>query len=925
MTEATYRAIFPFEMRRISAAVVVLGLLCGGARAQYFGKNKVHYTNFRWQVLRTEHFEVYFYPEEERIAKFGASVAEEAFEEYKEKLGHTPRRRIPLIIYSAPTFFQQTNVVPYLLPESVGGFTEFVKGRVVVPHTGSFSQLRRAIRHELVHVFVYDKLEESAKWHNIYNLHPPPPWFNEGMAEYLSYGWDSRADMVMRDAVLSGVLVPLKDIGRITGTYLMYKEGQSLVGFMVERYGEKVLAEILDNWWKAKDFSGVFFVTTGESLEKFAEDWEYHLKKRYYPLMAKWDLPSYGAEALTSEGMDAKPTPLPDGSGFAFLSDRSGYSDIYVKSFDGKPRRVVRGGRTEKFETFHLFRSKMDISREGTLAFVARRGGKDVLYLWDLSRGKVVKHIALPEVVELSSPSWSPDGSEVVVSGLGYDGTSDLYVVDVETGRVRRLTRDHYDDRDPSWSPDGSRIAFSSSRTRMGEYNIFAYDLPSGKIYQLTSGPYRDVTPSWSPDGELLAFSSDREGPFGIYLLDGKGRILRACSVLTGALDPEWTPDGKWLLFTGFEGHKFLIYRTKVPEDPPQVATFTPTLWRKGWVLPQLEGTSLKAVYPYKPKFSLDIAQSQVVRDPEVGVQGGVQFGFTDVLGDHHLLFLLGYSGQVGKEFLKRVNFASAYADLSHRLHYSLGAFHLSDRYYDLDEGWVMDRRYGGEISLVYPLSRFRRVEADLLLRRSHRRWLGGEEGREALLLSGFLGYVLDTSLWGPVGPIDGRRYSLLLGYTLDPISQDTYYAIGLLDLRHYIRISRRVSFALRLLGAWSEGKEPWRFYMGGSWTFRGYPWGTFRGRHLLLLNNELRFPLIDDLKVAFPFGVAWLRAVRGAAFLDIGNAWEEKFPGLVGSLGFGVRARVSEFLVLRFDWAWRTDFRRLGGLHREFFFGWSY
>jgi len=910
---------------RMIVAAVMLGLLWGEAQAQYFGKNKVRYTSFRWQVLRTEHFEVYFYPQEERIARFGALVAEEAFREFSEKLGHTVRRRIPLILYSAPIFFQQTNVVPYLLPESVGGFTEFLKGRVVVPHTGSFSELRRVIRHELVHVFTYDKLEELAKWHRFYNLHPPPLWFAEGLAEYLSYGWDSRADMVLRDAVLSDVLVPLRDIGRIDGTYLMYKEGQSLVRFMAERYGEDIFADILDNWWQARDFAGVFLRTTGEELDELDRAWRYELKKRYYPLMARGDLPSHTAEPLTRQGMDAKPVPLPDGSGFAFLSDRSGYADIYIKSFDGKLRRVVRGGRTERFESFHLFRSRMAVSKDGVLAFVSKRGGRDVLYLWDLSEGNVVRDITLPGVVELSSPSWSPDGRRVVLSGLGEDGISDLYIVDVKTGDVERITRDHYDDRDPSWSPDGGRIAFSSDRARMGAYNLFAYDLSSRRIYQLTSGPHRDVTPSWSPDGRFLAFSSDREGPFGIYLLDEDGHILKAFSVLTGAFDPAWTPDGKFLLFTGFEGHRFLIYRKEVPEDPPQVEVSPPIPWEEGWTLPQMEEVSARTVHPYRRRFSLDIAQSQVVRDPEVGLQGGLQVGFTDILGDNHLLFLLGYAGQVGEDFLKRLNIALAYADLSRRLQYSLGAFHLSDRYYDLDEGWVRDRRYGGGISLVYPLSRFRRVEADILLRQSHRRWLEGEKGRDALLLSGFLGYVLDTSLWGPVGPIDGRRYSILLGYTLDPRSRDTYYAVGLLDYRRYFRLSQRVSFAVRVLGAWSEGKEPWRFYMGGSWTFRGYPWGTFRGRHLVLWNNELRFPLVDDIRVAFPLGTAGLRAVRGAVFFDLGNAWEGKFRGLVGSFGVGVRVRISEFVVVRFDWARRTDFRKLGGTHRELFFGWSY
>ena len=401
--------------------------------------------------------------------------------------------------------------------------------------------------------------------------------------------------------------------------------------------------------------------------------------------------------------------------------------------------------------------------------------------------------------------------------------------------------------------------------------------------------------------------------------------------LLTGAFDPDWLPDGKGLLFTAFEGYAFGIYRLMLEEDqhhPPEDAL--PALpdsanWRTVWEPEKISGDVVRKAARYKRRFGLDIAQSQVANDPEVGMSGGVQLAMTDMLGDYRYYMLLSSAGGRKEEVLKNVNAALSRVDLSRQTNWAAGLFHLSDRHFSRYEGDFRERRYGGYLSLQYPFSKFCRVESSLVLRNSDKEWVSGER-RKALLLSQFVGYMVDTTLWGPVGPIDGWRYNATVGYTLDPSQGGIHYVTALLDWRHYLRISTRSGFAVRLLQRSSWGKEAQRFYMGGSWTLRGYDWGSLRGRHLALWNNELRFPLIDNLLIRFPFGTLGFRAIRGALFVDVGNAWTNSWEGLLGSFGIGMRVRVADVLVLRFDLAKRMDSRRIGGpTHSEFFFGWSY
>jgi len=71
-------------MKRCFSALLFLGLLLASAapaHAQFFsfGRNKVQYTAFDWQVLKTEHFDIYYYPAMKALAERGACFAEEAY------------------------------------------------------------------------------------------------------------------------------------------------------------------------------------------------------------------------------------------------------------------------------------------------------------------------------------------------------------------------------------------------------------------------------------------------------------------------------------------------------------------------------------------------------------------------------------------------------------------------------------------------------------------------------------------------------------------------------------------------------------------------------------------------------------------------------------------------------------------------------
>src|SRR5688572_12355180 len=98
-----------------------------------FGRNKVQYNNFDWHTLSTEHFKIYYYPEMKELAEIGAAYAEETYKIHQQNFNYSLIDTVPIIFYSSPTHFRETNTSPGLIPDGVGGFFEFIKGRVVIP------------------------------------------------------------------------------------------------------------------------------------------------------------------------------------------------------------------------------------------------------------------------------------------------------------------------------------------------------------------------------------------------------------------------------------------------------------------------------------------------------------------------------------------------------------------------------------------------------------------------------------------------------------------------------------------------------------------------------------------------------------------------------------------------------------------------
>src|SRR3989449_6978964 len=172
---------------RVTLLLGALSFLAPRAQAQYFGRNPVQYENFHFKVLKTQHFDVYFYDKEAVAAAEAARMAERWYARISTVLRHQLSGRQPLILYADHPDFEQTNVLGQQPGEGTGGVTESLKRRIILPMGASLAETDHVIGHELTHAFQYD-ITGVGRGSMATGLNRVPLWFIEGMAEYVSLG-----------------------------------------------------------------------------------------------------------------------------------------------------------------------------------------------------------------------------------------------------------------------------------------------------------------------------------------------------------------------------------------------------------------------------------------------------------------------------------------------------------------------------------------------------------------------------------------------------------------------------------------------------------------------------------------------------------------------------------------------------------------
>jgi TolB protein len=168
-------------------------------------------------------------------------------------------------------------------------------------------------------------------------------------------------------------------------------------------------------------------------------------------------------------------------------------------------------------------------------------------------------HLTLESRFPIMSPAWSPDGQWLAYVSFE-SKLSGVYVQLVRTGERRLVSARAGINGAPAWSPDGRKLALTLGGSN-GNPDIYVLDLATQSLTRITDDPAIDTEPEWAPDGRSLYFTSDRAGSPQIYQIgaSGGGRPKRVTFEGNYNARPRVSADGTELAMVTLDGASYRI------------------------------------------------------------------------------------------------------------------------------------------------------------------------------------------------------------------------------------------------------------------------------------------------------------------------------------------------------------------------------
>ncbi len=718
---------------------------------------------------------LYFYERERDIAERAAAAIAEGYDYVAREFDFATPRVFPYFLYSSYHEFLQTNLFP--LQEGVLGVTATVgELEMTLPYFGDHQMFDHISVHELVHQFTIQKVRTRARELEAHGdpLGRIPLWFIEGIAEYYALrGMDDETAMLMRDLALNpkpqqGYALPEFFQDQPRGFLWTYKFGQARVAFLEDVYGEGTIQTVLeqsprlvslpDDEQRVSGFPELLARITGDRPPVIARRFESWLKEQSFERFLGTKHRPESLDTL-GDGIEAQAmSASQDGTAVLYRTINPNTRRSSLRILDPRApddsRRVVRDG-VPNIESLHpIADQNFDIGDE-SLAFVARRRGRDVIYWQDYEhkaeriteevtprrapgsamtqtrldrelrrRGLTTERerwdvgfsmgdresfvITDPDVIAVEEVALSPDEEHLAFIGLAREGQRDIYVLERATGEVVQLVDDRYAERGISWGEQG--IIYTSDATEDAYFNLFRIAEVGAKPEQITSERRDHMDPRALDDGRVMFVAYNDSGA-NLYEVDG-GNVVRRTDVATGVFSPAPAPRGMWVLHH-HEGRRRIA---RMPGD--EMIEEPQSLVENRGAPGSVETLTLDAAKSYDP-FSLDNWSV----GPVFGVFGASAEGVfgegiavaTDRLRDHTMVLQLQAFGS-----FDLIDGDLFYSNARDRTQWGAGlfqdvSFRIDRTFEEEDDGFLFtsaERFTGARAMARYPLDQYRYIQA---------------------------------------------------------------------------------------------------------------------------------------------------------------------------------------------------------------------
>ncbi|GAB4330811.1 MAG: hypothetical protein Kow0037_06910 [Calditrichia bacterium] len=602
-----------------------------------------NHPELKWTTFETEHFVIHYHQGTTRTAHEVAQIAEEIYPHITGLYQFAPEKKTELIIKDTDDY---SNGGAYFYDNKIEIYSENLDFVL----RGTHNWLRDVVTHEFTHIISMQKALKfgdnvPAGWFQVFGYEEErrkdvvrgfpdvivsypfsgitvPVWFAEGVAQFQSpskrYDYrDSHREMILRDRVMTGKLLSLKDMSvfgkNSIGNESAYNQGFAFVSYLAEVYGDSIVrvlalqAGSLTNF----DFDRVLEKATGTPADSLWERWHRHLQQTYSQRLKNISPNLVEGVAVHDKGIgNLYPAFSPDGKQIAYLESRGDYlslNALVIKNITTGKKKVLTGMVASAVswspDSRYLVYCKQTERLSNGSSF------RD-LYIYDTKREKEFR---ITRALRAKHPVWSYDGKKIafVMQSDGQGNLAVLRLADLgrikdkslwkhkrylldehrledvpanekeklisETARrieywgeeLRQITqyRDGRQFYKPVWAPQDTALFVDTSIK-------FARDIArvnpvSGKLTFVLNNRYDERDPFVDPQNGRLYFACDRTGIFNIYSmkLDG-GEWSAHTNVIGGAFMPTVNRENQ-LVYALYKNQGYKIYRTKATEKVP--------------------------------------------------------------------------------------------------------------------------------------------------------------------------------------------------------------------------------------------------------------------------------------------------------------------------------------------------------------------
>lgn len=930
-------------MRKLLLVLSMLLIPCSAIAATFD-------PSFKFRVIETSHFSIYYHDGLEEISKRAASVSEEVYGKLTTLLQWEPQEKTHIVIADNADFANgMTTVTPYN--------AIYLQTAPPSPSTtiGEYDNwLRILIVHEYAHVLTSDPVRGYSRvtrkifgkvvpFGDILSLltfvatGPPnmmmPRWWHEGMSTWAETeltssgrGRNSYYQMIYRTAVAEK---NLPGIDRINGEIPYWPEGNSpyifgsgFIQYIAEKYGRTLPGSIsrqqsgrfpyFINGTVEDQLGGVGYGTIyGEMIAQMTSE----QNRRIETLKSE---PFTETKRIGKRSVqETNPRYSPDGSMLAFnRNDRHSHPVVVIRKADGtevaKVRRLAGDGViTWTPDNESIFFCQGDPSIEGNLYLD--------LYRYDLKKKKLRR---LTSGLRCAGPDISPDGGSLAVV-INSRGNQNIGLLDLKTLKKQdspKLLTGFKESRiaSPRWSPDGKSIAYVlTGPDGNSSLNLLSVETSASRVLFETRAPMESLT--WSADGKEIFYSSAKSGVFNIHRYSTESAAnVQVTHLLSGAFSPDISPSDQTLAideYTSYGSTLSLVAKEKFRNADATAPSIKGGLYPVNSSMAETptaatESRPVKSA-PYSalptllPKFWLP----SVIAESSTNIAIGAMTAGQDLLAYHTFLG----SAYYGTGF-QRGYFDALYKYGRFVPEFTLRGYALPNNYSNLLRSGDFTEAESGLLAAVsMPLET---IESRLSINAGYhlRKQKPLTEGylvafnRSELFQGRRDSYFASLDYKGAlkypwsITSEEGRNLSLKFEYFGKASGSEIETREYTASWEEQIPVYKHQNILLRMNGGFSDGEQAAQqsFQLGGTTTFfnpyglRGYLSRFASGDRIATGSAEYRFP-IEYILYGAGTKPVFLDRLHGAVFVDAGEVWDKNrsFKGRDIMTGAGLEVRL--------------------------------